>query len=372
MAASPDEIADVRGGFARMAADHPELPLYAAICAAVADDDETASLLLAARPGQRRPVLWLAALHDLVLRRPDLPAARWFASVVGPDAVPVGDPWPDIRRTVLDHREELAHVITTRSTQTNEVNRCVYVAAALGRVCADLPERPVVLVELGASAGLLLGVDHYRVELTSDSDDVVTVLGDPASTVVCAGTDRSRRRPPVGPLPRIVGRVGLDLDPVDLRDPEAVRWLEACLWPDVAGRVERFRAAVAVTVATSPTLRRGDMVDDLGDVIRSAVAGADSPDVHVVVLSSWALTYVAKERRPQVAVVLSDAARGGMPVSWLTAEPPGCMPGLRLPPALADRTSGTVLGARTWRAGHETEPGVLGTCHEHGQWIDLA
>ncbi len=103
---------------------------------------------------------------------PDLPAARWFASVVGPDALPEGDPWPDVRRTVLDHRAELTHLIATRSTQTNEVNRCVYLAAGLGAVCADLPDRPVVLVELGASAGLLLGVDRYRVELTTEDGAV--------------------------------------------------------------------------------------------------------------------------------------------------------------------------------------------------------
>ncbi len=160
---------------------------------------------------------------------------------------------------------------------------------------------------------------------------------------------------------------------MDLRDDDALRWLEACLWPDVPGRVERFRAAVAVTAAAPPSLRRGDMVDDLADAIESAVTAADGPpDVHVVVLSSWALTYVARDRRPQVATVLADAAREGMPLSWLTAEPPGCMPGLELPPALVGRTSGTVLGARKWRDGHECEPAVLGTCHEHGRWVDLA
>lgn len=51
-----------------VAAAYPATPLYHAICAAAAEDGEVVRLLLEARPGQERPVLLLAALHDLVLR----------------------------------------------------------------------------------------------------------------------------------------------------------------------------------------------------------------------------------------------------------------------------------------------------------------
>ncbi len=88
--------AEHREMFVQFAATYPGLPLYRAICEGVAGDDEVASLLDAARPGQARPVLLLAALHDLVLRRPDLAAARWYPSVTG-EALPDGDPWPDVR-----------------------------------------------------------------------------------------------------------------------------------------------------------------------------------------------------------------------------------------------------------------------------------
>ncbi len=89
-----------------------------------------------------------------------------------------------------------------------------------------------------------------------------------------------------------------------------------------------------------------------------------------MVYSSWALTYVDRGRRPTVADVLARVAHG-CPVTWLTAEPSGCMPGLPVPPALAGRRSETVLGARRWRGGVEVEPAVWGTCHPHGEWIDL-
>ncbi len=181
-----------------------------------------------------------------------------------------------------------------------------------------------------------------------------------------------------------------------LDDADEVRWLEACLWPDVAGRLERFRAAVGLLRADPPSLVAGDMVDDLEAVAHSARAvaaaglvtpasGADAGSrgdgteggrrpatadpVHLVVFSSWALTYVARERRAEVADALAALAADGRPVSWLTAEPPGCAPGIPRPPGDADRPptdASTVLGARRWRAGTELPPARWGTCHPHG------
>ncbi len=354
--------------FDAFAASHSELTLYSAICRGVATDAEAASLLLAATPGQQRPVLWLAALHDLVLRRPDVAAARWYPSVVSRNHVPQGGPWADVRQTVLDHRDELTASIATHSTQTNEVNRAVYLAAALAAACADVPDVPVALVEMGSSAGLLLCLDRYRIELRASAGTAVT--GDARSLVVCAGEDRSDPPSLAAPLPRIASRVGIDLHPVAVDDVSGLRWLEACLWPDVPGRVERFRAAVDMARKDPPTLLQGDMVADLATPIALAQQGAE-PGSHVVVFSSWALTYVARERRPHVSVVLDHTAAAGAPVSWVTAEPWGCMPGITLPPQPAAHGNATVMAVRRWRDGAETESRVLGTCHPHGAWVDL-
>lgn len=464
--------------FAEFAHSYSHLTLYAAISRAAATDDLAVELTGAARPGQARPVLLLAALHDLVLRRPDLPVARWYPSVTGA-AVPPGDPWPDVRAALADHADELRAVIAGRATQTNEVNRVVHVARMVAEAAADVPDVPVALVEMGASAGLLLGLDRYRIEIEDPTGDV-TVVGDPASSARAHGlgflspTDDpgassapgptassapvatassapvARSVPPApgpggtdgvagsevgegsaGPgwpsgfgssgLPRIVERVGLDREPVDLSDPDAVRWLEACLWPDQPERLERFRAAVEVLRADPPTVVAGDMVDDLEATLHSARAvatalaadlsaptspaapaaagepessdpspsgassdhgssgggsgGGSAPvDVHLIVFSSWALTYVARERRAEVAEVMARLAADGRPVSWLTAEPPGAVPGIPVPPGadarLGDARNQTALGARRWRAGVELPPALWGTCHPHGERFD--
>ena len=370
---SPDPVrlARIQRRFSEFATEYAALPLYSTVCRHVAHDDETASLLLAARPGQARPVLWLAALHHLVLRNPDLPAARWYPSVTGAASVATGDPWPDVRLTVLDHVDELTRLIATHGTQTNEVNRAVYVAVGLAAATVDSGDVPLAIVELGASAGLLLGVDQYAVELSSPTGSAL--LGDGGSAVRCSGEDRSGvgalLRAAGAALPAVRGRVGVDLEPVDLASVDEVRWLEACLWPEVPGRIERFRAAADLLRPDPPTVLRGDMVDRLTDAVTLARTDAGG-GAHVVVLSSWAMTYLPAPRRRDLAAVLDELAGTVSHLSWLTAEPRGCVPGLDGPEYPVE--GNTVLGLQRWRHGHALPPTVLGTCHPHGAWIDAS
>ena len=145
VAAAGAELGTLQARFAEFAATYPELPLYSTVSRAVAADPACAALLQAAEPGQDRPVLWFAALHDLVLREPGLPASRWYASV-GRDRLPTGDPWPDVRRTVLACQDELrGHRLAHHPDQRGEPVRVPRPGLALA--VADRPEQPVVLVD---------------------------------------------------------------------------------------------------------------------------------------------------------------------------------------------------------------------------------
>ncbi|HJW12246.1 MAG TPA: DUF2332 family protein, partial [Albitalea sp.] len=78
----------------------PEDPLYAAICRIVGGAPELLQLLSAAPAEQRRPNLWLAALHDRVLEGVMHPLCEYFASVGGtraPDAA-LADALRDLAR----------------------------------------------------------------------------------------------------------------------------------------------------------------------------------------------------------------------------------------------------------------------------------
>ena len=122
-------------------------------------------------------------------------------------------------------------------------------------------------MEVGASAGLCLLPDRYAYDYGG------TILGDPASPVRLSCEPRGPVLIPATP-PEVVWRRGIDLAPVDLGDPDAVRWLESCVWPDQPQRLARLRAAVEVARADPPLVLQGDLLDQVGPVVAQAPAGA--------------------------------------------------------------------------------------------------
>ena len=188
-------------------------PRYEVLAAGVAGDPALISWIDRLPPPKRQPNLLLAAVRFL-----------------GGDS---GD-YPGFRSFVLEHTDDLDHLLLTRSTQTNEVGRCATLLPALSALGA-----PVALIEVGASAGLCLLVDRYG--YTYDGTRQVGDLLSP-----CQLTCRTFGPVPVPTeVPTIVWRAGIDLAPVDPFDDGAVRWLEACIWPDQPARLRRFRAAMS-------------------------------------------------------------------------------------------------------------------------------
>jgi hypothetical protein len=56
---------------------------------------------------------------------------------------------------------------------------------------------------------------------------------------------------------------GIDLDPLDVRDDEDLRWLNAFIRPEQAHRHDRQHAAAQIARADPPHLIRGDLITDL-------------------------------------------------------------------------------------------------------------
>jgi hypothetical protein len=304
-------VEQAAAAFATFAAAEGEaVPMYARVCEAIAADPALSGLLLHAPSGQRLPVLLLAALHDLVLRHPDVELAPWYPSVGG-IADHDGDLLRALRQTVDTHAPELLDVLRHRRVQTNEVNRCVAWRMALQLLCRD-DERPLHLVELGASAGLNLGLERHLVDVHGaerHGPDATLSMG-PADAAVRLST-RLRdgdwpalRAAAAAPLPPVATRVGIDAAPLDPADPDDARWLTACVWPEQHERLARLRAALADAAAWPAPVLRGDLVDAL-DELTSDV----DRDRHVVVLSSWALVYVPTARRQDVCDRLAELAR---------------------------------------------------------------
>jgi hypothetical protein len=163
-----------------------------------------------------------------------------------------------------------------RSTQTNEPARC----ATLLPVLARLPQ-PLALIEVGASAGLCLIADRYGYDYGGHLvRPAVDQLEPPVfSCVVNVIT------PIPTALPRVIWRAGLDLDPVDLSDPDQTAWLEALVWPEQTDRLAKLRAAMRIAREDKPRVLKGDLRTDLARLTAEAPKDATLVVFHTAVLA---------------------------------------------------------------------------------------
>ncbi len=345
---------------------------YAAICRAVAGDDDVLSLLDGAPLLQRRPLLLLAAVHFLLLAGAAHPLASFYDTVGVVRGKPTEPPpTNDVAACFADfchvHRAELERLIATRSTQTNEVGRCssllpglCHIAAAYGR------DEPLSLLDLGTSAGLNLLFDDYAYTYRAAEGGAVRTAGTAGSAVSleCTVRDDLTSLPELRP-PVMADRVGLDLAPVNPLSDDEARWLLACLWPDNLVRFERLRAALANVRAAAqpPRLERGDILTDLSRVV--ATMPGDGP---LVVFHSWVAAYLSEDE--QRTLTEQVAALGQRrPVHYLYCESPFETPGLPTPPSPV-RRQGPDLATVLVHVGPGGGPAVrLADTHPHGYWI---
>jgi len=345
---------------------------YAAICRAVADDEDVLSLLAGAPLPQRRPLLLLAAVHFLLLSGTEHPLAAFYDTVAVLRGLPGGTtPTGDVAVAFADfcreHRNELQRLIATRSTQTNEVGRCSSLLPGLCHIAAQYRwEEPLSLLDLGTSAGLNLLFDDYAYTYRAVEGGGIRTAGEAGSAVAleCAVRDDLTHLPELR-LPVMAERVGLDLAPVNPFSDDEARWLLACLWPDNLARFGRLRAALANVRAAAhpPRLERGDLLTELARVV--ATMPGDGP---LVVFHSWVAAYLSEEEQralaEQVATLGPDR-----PVHHLYCESPFETPGLPTPPSPVPR-QGPDLATALVHVGPGGGPAVrLADTHPHGYWI---
>ncbi|RKE12791.1 DUF2332 domain-containing protein [Catellatospora citrea] len=262
-------------------------PTYERLSLAIAADEQILALLATVPEPKRQPNLLLGVVRLL--------------------GGPVDDP-AAFRDFTLARWSAIEPELRTRATQTNESGRC----ALLLPVLSALPQ-PLALLEVGAAAGLGLYPDRY----TYRYGDHKLGSGGPVLDCTLTGTTPPTR------LPDVVWRAGLDLNPLQVTDPDDVAWLEALIWPEHQHRRDRLRAAAAVAAADPPTLIRGDLVDDLPALAAQAPAGAT-----LVVFHTSVLYQVPADRRAAFTALVRD-----LPGHWISVEAPEVMGYQGLPPA---------------------------------------
>ena len=258
-------------------------PLYAALSKGVAGDNDVLQIASSAR-GRPVPNLLFAAAHYLLLGGADDTLASFYPSLT-PDPRPNGEAYPHFREFCLAHESAIRDLLSTRLVQTNEVGRCAYLVPGFSFIADENPGLPLSLVDIGTSAGLHLLWDRYSYEYVGH-----VVTGDTSSPVRIKAEVRGDNMPPTPTsFPSVAFRVGLDLNPVRLADPDSALWLRALIWPEHDRRAAQLEAAIGLAIENPPMLVGGNALERLPDILNRVPAESTLCIFHNYTLNQFSL-----------------------------------------------------------------------------------
>ena len=318
--------------------------LYESLCHGIAEDSDVLAIAANARPGQPVPNLFMAAVHWLLMRGCEHPVSAYYPDLT-PGPVEPGDPYPSFRSFCLNQREEITALISVRLVQTNVVRRCAVLLPAFAEAIGEARERRLSLVAIGASAGLNLFWDRYAYSYSDGRR-----WGDGGSSVQLSSVVRGEGRPPLPTsIPDVGFRLGLDLNPVDIRDPDAVAWLKALVWPERREEALILDNAIELAQDNPPHLLTGDALELLSEVLRGI-----PPDSTLCLYHSHMLNQLSPQARGRFEEIIDQH---------------GAVRDLNLI-SLEGRAGGhhSAIELTQYQSGSKTTR-HLADCDSHGNWI---
>jgi hypothetical protein len=243
-----------------------------------------------------------------------------------------------------------------RPPRTDETGRCAVLYPAIAEAARRVGATAVGLIDVGCSAGLNLNVDRVGITYSKRQS-----LGDPTSPVQQSSSIVGDRPIPARPMPEVVARLGVDLDPVDVTNANDARWLRACLSPDQPERMAKLEAEMALAATAPALLLQGDPVELLPDAFARV-----PPEVLPVVVTTWALSHFSLESRLRFLHRLDEAA-AGRTVAWVSAEGVGVAPSI---PTCGDRRASghSIIGLAVF-AQSVLRAEAIGRCWSRGRWL---
>lgn len=279
------------------------------------------------------PLRLCGALHALAMQ------GRAGLAAVYPPQTPTDDALWSAVSGALASEAAFIDTFINSPPQTNEVRRSAALIAA-GHWLTARYRLPLVLSELGASAGLNTIWDRYALALPGRT------LG-PADPALTLTPDWTGRLPPAAPV-IIADRAAVDQNPIDVSDPAARLRLLSYLWADQPHRRALTEAAIA---AGPPCPTQGDAVDWLATRLAEPRPGHLHLIYHTIAWQYFPDTAQARGR----ALIEAAGARAtdAAPLAWLAYEADGYAPGAK-------------LTVRLWPGDLSLR---LGRADFHGRWV---
>lgn len=275
-------------------------------------------------------------LHALVRSGQD--AA--LAAVYPPHSIDDDTLWAAIEAAM--RRDEAFMLERLKSApQTNEVRRSAALLPGFLTIAA-LTGKPLVLSEVGASAGLNLQWDRYSYQLAD-------VRWGEASAVEL--TPRWEGPPPPQAPIKITERAGCDLNPLDPSSEDDRLRLFSYIWADQQDRLDRTAAALEMATESGLKVEKTDAIDWLRNRLATSRQGMTHVIYHTI---AW--QYLPTALKAEGEALIADAGSRATPDAPLA----------RLQLEADGKPDGAAILLTLWPTGETRE---IGRSDFHGRWV---
>lgn len=284
------------------------------------------------------PLRIAGCLHALVLEGRDA-----LLSIAYPPARSDDDAlWAAISQAFVSHADFILERLTS-PPQTNEVRRSGALLPGFLSLGARFG-KPLVLSEIGASAGLNLQWDRYRYVLGD------AAWGNPDSPVLISPEWRGNPAPAASLV--VADRAGCDLNPVEAADPVQRLRMLSYIWADQTERLARTRAALDLAAQHRLHVEKADAIAWLKMRLAEPFTGS----THVVFNTiAWQyLPPALQEEGEQLIAEAGARATDDAPLARLQLEGDG-------------KPDGAALTLQIWPSGKKQD---IGRADFHGRWVD--
>ncbi|WEZ82519.1 DUF2332 family protein [Rhizobium sp. 32-5/1] len=284
------------------------------------------------------PLRLAGALHALVLSGMDRDLAANYAPASASD----DDLWAAVDNACHTHSTFILDRLKS-APQTNEVRRSAALLPGFLTI-SSLFHKPLVLSEVGASAGLNLQWDHYDYRL----GDRAWAL-QPSPVLI---TPEWRGSPPPDVPLYVESRAGCDLNPLDPASSDDVLRLLSYIWADQQDRLDRTRFALSIAAANRQIVEKADAVDWLQRRLGPTHEGQAHVIYHTI---AWQYLPKASQEKGEALIAAAGArATANAPLARLQME--------------ADEEKGSAaLTLQIWPSG---EKHLIGRADFHGRWVE--
>jgi hypothetical protein len=289
--------------------------------------------------GDSVPLRLAGALHALVLSGSD----KQLACVYPPHTAEADDLWSAVEKACRTHASSILDRLTS-APQTNEVRRSGALLPGFLTI-SSLLQKPLVLSEVGASAGLNLQWDRYDYRFGNRPWALRP------SPVLIAPEWRGSM-PPLDVAIHVASRAGCDLNPLNpASEADALRLL-SYIWADQQDRLERTRFALSIAAANRQIVDRADAVDWLEKRLQEV----HEDRVHVVYHTiAWQyLPPSSKAKGEALITAAGERATQKAPLARLQME-------------ADDQKHSAALTLQIWPSG---EKHLIGRADFHGRWVE--